>query len=71
MNAFLGKIFPHLPPEIHAEIDKEIRKIIQRNKRDLLGEVQSMLGSYSSSRAADLDLLRREVDRIFLEDPEP
>jgi hypothetical protein len=71
MEAFLNNILPGLPGEVHTEVEKEVRRLIARTRKRLLGEIQQMLAAYNVSHQADLDYLRREVDRLFMEAEEP
>jgi hypothetical protein len=67
MDKFLEKILPGLPGEVHTEVEKEVKQLIARTRKRLLGELQQMLAAYNLSHQADLDHLRREVDRLFME----
>ncbi len=71
MQSFLNKVLPGLPGEVHEELEKEVKQLVARTKKKLLGQVQTMLAAYNSSRQADLDLLRKQIDTLFLEGDEP
>jgi hypothetical protein len=67
MKRFLNDILPGLPGEVHTEVEKEVKQLVARTRKQLLGEMQQLLAAYNLSQQADLDHLRREIDRLFLE----
>lgn len=71
MNNFLESILPDLPGDVHEQVEKEIREIIAKSRGQLLGDIQMLLSGYSLGQQARLDLLRKEIDRLFLEGNEP
>lgn len=71
MQTFLANVFPGLPGEVHAEVEKEVKQLVRRVRQQLLGEIQMMLANYNLELQEDLELLRKEIDRIFLEGDEP
>ena len=68
MKEFLKAVVADIPNNDRAEFEAEVKQLLKRTRQKLLGEVQTMLAAYNVSRQADLDLLRKEIDRIFLED---
>lgn len=68
MKEFIDATIPIVPIEQQEQFRLEAEQLIRRTRQRLLGEVQAMLANYNISRQADLDLLRKEIDLIFLED---
>lgn len=71
MQKFLEETLPSIPPERQDQFKKDAQRLVDRTRQRLLGEVQALLATYNIGRQADLDLLRKEIDRIFLEVDKP
>lgn len=68
MKEFLDHILPTIPPDQQEDFKEEVEYLISRTRKQLLGEVQTLLAAFNTVHQADLDLLRKEIDRIFLQE---
>lgn len=54
----------------NADCKNECRELVYRIRQQLLGEVQMLLAAYNVRQQVCLELLRKEIDRLFLEGKE-